>query len=524
MRWLSNYKIVFSVYLVFFGLVILGIIPRESVIYATILLSAWVLLVPIEEGTLFFISSIPILIAIPFSESFDSLNMWRVFSIILFSRFLFRKTILENIYRISKNLISYPIRTIKEYPITFSLVGLFILSSLSILWAPHASEAIKRVIYFTNLSLIGFTVLGLRSENNRFSERLFGAINISLITVVAVATIQIVSTYLIDIYQFMRIWGEGIQCNQFGNTWCYIAVNVGNTWFAYYGEQLSLRVFSLFPDSHSFPVFALLGIPALFALTTINGYGLRFWQAVKTRMNLWVLLIPIVFLAIILSGTRGIWAGAIGVPFVALILAYTAKRKGWLKESSLIGYLGSYMAIFFLLFLVAFPIFSSPQFLLSKGDNDILRHRIRSIIDFGETSNSQRLEIWKQSWEFIKKEPLTGIGIGNYPLVLNQKVELAKAGSTAHNIYLHVWSEIGVVGLVLLLFIFWKVFHYAWLSLHQGSPKIAIYSAGMLLVLPWIYAYLMTDPILFDERVFLYFSVAVGLLVVNKDQIVYGTK
>jgi len=138
----------------------------------------------------------------------------------------------------------------------------------------------------------------------------------------------------------MRIWGEGIQCRQFGEQWCNIAVRLGNTWFAYYGEQLSLRVFSLFPDSHSFPQFVLLGIPAILAAfrreildpkpETLSKFKIQN-SKFKTRISLTITL-SLLFLIIILSGTRGIWAASIGVVLlVFVIIFYTKKSQTALK-------------------------------------------------------------------------------------------------------------------------------------------------------------------------------------------------
>ena len=106
---------------------------------------------------------------------------------------------------------------------------------------------------------------------------------------------------------------------------------------------------------------------------------------------------------------------------------------------------------FFALFIIAFPIFASPQFLLYKLDSDLLSKRVRSIINFGETSNKERIRIWKLSLESIKNHPLLGVGIGNFPVVLNQDLSLAKAGSSAHNIYLQIAAELGIPALLFAL-------------------------------------------------------------------------
>jgi O-antigen ligase len=316
-----------------------------------------------------------------------------------------------------------------------------------------------------------------------------------------------VSTYFIDIYQFMRVWGEGIQMREFGTTWSYIATHVGNTWFAYFGDQLSLRVFSLFPDSHSFPIFLLLGLPAFFAWTLIKplGKAAKIRDMLFTRGKIAVLWIPLIFLMLILSGTRGIWVGGVVMTvWIPAVFLYMRQAKVATERINIFRYLSYYIFIFFLLFAVAYPIFSSPQFLLSKGDSFLLGQRLKSIFDFGETSNSQRIEIWKKSLVSIEHSPIFGVGIGNFPVVLGQNIQLSKAGSSAHNIYLQVASEMGIPAFLAFLWFLWLVLKRIYDRFVKSSePIFQAYFGGLLITLPWILVYLMTDVAIFDERALL---------------------
>ena len=54
-------------------------------------------------------------------------------------------------------------------------------------------------------------------------------------------------------------------------------------------------------------------------------------------------------------------------------------------------------------------------------------------------SISQRLIYWQDTWGVIKSSPLVGIGIGNLNIKLSQY---------AHNSYLQLWAETGILGLV----------------------------------------------------------------------------
>ena len=505
MAQLNKLDLFFIVEVVLFGLIITGVLPREAALYLAGGLAVYILFASLEDAVVLFLRSIPLFIALPLTTDFDNFNTWRILSVLIFLKWWLSSRWLPD-FRFNKY--------------TTPLYLLLVLALLSVIPAADKILALKRIIYFANLSLVGFVIFDL-AKNGESAKRLIKNISVPVIIVTIVGLIQLISTYFIDIYQFMRIWGEGIQCRQFGNEWCSIAVELGNTWFAYYGEQLSLRVFSLFPDSHSFPQFVLLGLPAIFALA-LSKFGINDFENLKkmyrTRTRLIIILVPMVFLVAILSGTRGIWAASIGVLLFMFIVFIKFQRMVVAKEyKNLFKYLATYMVAFFMLFSVAYPIFVSPQFLLSKGDFGLFGSRLRSIIDFGETSNSQRIAIWKDTVESIKNKPILGVGIGNFPVVLGQDLFLARAGSSAHNLYLHIAAEMGIPALVAAVWFLFvllnKTFHN---FVREKDQVLAVYNGASLLTIPWVLMYSFTDVAIFDERAFLLLVITIALILTDK--------
>ena len=543
---------VFIIQLILFGVVVTGLLPRETAIFLAVGLAVYFIIAPIKDATIFFVRSIPLFIAIPITANFDNFNTWRILSIILFLK-------LAHVTGLKYFL------NIKEFSkYSKLLMILLVLAVLSIIPAVDKGTAVTRIIFFINFSLVGMVVYylvqrdhlevelpsGSSTSRDNFSVRLIKNIAIPTIVVTVVGFIQLASTYFIDIYQFMRIWGEGIQMRQFGVLWSEIAVRLGNTWFAYYGDQLSLRVFSLFPDSHSFPQFVLLGLPALFAISILKltsdpqKYD-TLKKMVQTRVSMNIVWVVAAFLITILSGTRGIWAASMGVVFVIFlvlywlhgdekkiknkVISYHDRGNTLPKESrvlhyhdNIFKYISLYVLVFFFLFAVAYPIFVSPQFLLAKGDWGLFGNRVMSIIDFGETSNSQRIEIWKASLESIKNRPLLGVGIGNFPVVLKQNIFLARAGSSAHNIYLHIAAEMGILALVTAVWFLWLVFKKAYENFVSTRDSFLVtYFGATILFVPWVLIYSLTDVALFDERAFLLFVTTISLIlsIKNPDRI-----
>src|SRR3989344_4966116 len=379
---------------VLFGLIITGVLPREAALYLGATLVVYFLVVPLDDSLVFFVRSIPLFLALPITDSFDNFNTWRILALIIFFKWFYVHKFKHYGLRITNYFSIKKLFAIRYSLFAKLLIALLLLAVLSMIPAPDKMAAIKRIIFFLNFSVLGIVIYYKAADpaksddsgaGKEFTKRLIKNSVIPVIVVAVVGYIQLISTYFIDIYQFMRIWGEGIQCRQFGEQWCNIAVQLGNTWFAYYGEQLSLRVFSLFPDSHSFPQFVLLGIPAIFMVVQKKKYYTTLFK--KQRAPLLGLLgLASLFLIVILSGTRGIWAASIGV--VLLYFGLILYMKKWeltkLSYDNFVSFkkLGWLLTIFFLMFAAAFPIFSSPQFLVGKSD-DILKARIKSILDFG---------------------------------------------------------------------------------------------------------------------------------------------
>jgi O-antigen ligase len=508
-------NLVFVAHLVIAGLVVTGVLPRAVVPYWTAVLAVYLLAIPLEDSTAFFVRSIPFFIAIPLTANFDSLNMWRIFSGLIFLKWLLRKESLNKIWSVLSLAVMHHREFHKKYKVTTALLSLLILAMLSAIWAPNHTLAVKRIIYFVNLSLIGVVIYDLIGKNQDFGQRLIKNIAIPTIIVAVIGIIQLISTYYMDIFQFVDFWNGIVERNLFGNAWAAASLKA-NTWFAYFGDQLSLRMFSIFPDSHSFPIFLLLGLPAVMAIAlkrVIERAKGSLRAMLGIRASMLVVFVPVIFLAMILTGTRGIWAAGGVITILAVIFIYWHRKKTG-EHWATFKYVSSYLAIFFLLFGLAYYIVASNQFEVSKSDSALFAKRVRSLIDISETSNARRIQIWKDSARSIIKHPLLGVGIGNFPVVVGEDLIRAKAGSSAHNLYLHIAAEMGLPALITALWFLWllvrKVYHNFLLATRYSL--LAIYFASALIFIPWILIYSLTDVAITDERAFLLFVTMAAII------------
>lgn len=505
----------YFIQLVIVGLVITGVLPRFIIPFWVAVLAIYILSAKLEDGIIFFARSIPFFVAIPITANFDSLNTWRILSGLIFLKWLLRKDILGLIFKEAVLLFKKPVIFFKEHCV-FSLISLLlILAVASAIRADSPLLAAKRIIYFVNLSLIGIVAYDLLGKSKNFGQRLIKNLSVPVIIVALVGIAQLVSTYFMDIFQFVDFWAGKVELGLFGSAWANIALKA-NTWFAYYGDQLSLRMFSLFPDSHSFPLFLLLGLPAVFAValrklaSTQNGLKTMFF----TRASILVAFVPIVFLGAILSGTRGIWVAGLGAVGVVFGIFWLMRKQGADKrQKNVFKYVASYLAIFFLLFGVAYYIFASDQFQVSKSDAAIFGKRVRSVLDISETSNARRIEIWKASLQSILKHPLLGVGIGNFPVVVGEDLARAKAGSSAHNLYLNIAAEMGILALLIAFWFLWLLIKKIYRNfLTAGDSLSLVYFATALIFIPWVLIYSLTDVAIFDERAFLLFAITCAVI------------
>ena len=148
--------------------------------------------------------------------------------------------------------------------------------------------------------------------------------------------------------------------------------------------------------------------------------------------------------ACIMINTRGAWLDlAIVLPF---IVAYRLRsRKKILAAAVICVVLGG-------LFLAA-----SPRTF----------NRLSTIAaPSAEQSVSERFLMWRSALSAIGDQPLTGVGFGNYEAAYREKYISDEARERfqghAHNVYLQLWAEAGLPGLILFCGLFGYILYWSW--------------------------------------------------------------
>lgn len=148
---------------------------------------------------------------------------------------------------------------------------------------------------------------------------------------------------------------------------------------------------------------------------------------------LYLFLLVMMALSVAFSHSRmGILSALFSIVFVALLAQIKARRKVWalgvlLFFACVLGY-GLWIGLNPV--LVRFEQLREPEFLRMEG----------------------RFSIWKDGLELIREYPLTGTGLGTFGMAFRryQTTAVDKYVDHAHNDYLEIASETGLVGLALL--------------------------------------------------------------------------
>lgn len=485
-------------------LMVFNVLPRELALFLTGLLIFYFIFSPLEDSLWVFIASIPLFVALPITKSFDTLANWRILLIVLFLVLFFKQGISLKWFK----------QKFKYYQVEY-LGGIFILlACLSLLVADNIWVGLKKIIFLINAFLLYIIIRNLADRNKEIINRVISALKVAVGIVLGVGFLQLIMVFFVNLHQFWYLWDRRV-INVFYGLDLSNLLSYSNTWFSYYTYQLpTLRMFSVFPDSHSFAFFSVLALPIF--LISIFLFKQERYRRIKLS-GLYFLLI-LCLLAIIFSGSRGAWLSALAT--LVIILFFICFKKFRKKPKQIQLALGS-LLIFFILFPIASAILFMPQYIELGSDRSLanvsLFERARSIIDFVETSVKGRLDIWLRTVDSIALRPLLGVGIGNFPLVLNEDLSFAKKGSSAHNLYLDFAAEMGIFAFIILIVIFWQILRDTYQVFSKASlSKIRVWAGFFTLVLIWIIGYNLFDVVLINDKVLLFFLANLALIYVTK--------
>lgn len=289
------------------------------------------------------------------------------------------------------------------------LITLFLfLNFLSVFLARNPTWGIRKLIFLFSIFPIYFVISDVVAKGVDFkkvSVRL--VISGALTAILGIA--QFFTQFLLGIDKLVTIWSKHVATVFFGKTVAQ-AVAEHPSWLVDVSGHTYFRAISIFPDPHMFALFLGLLLPLAIALFFEN------------KKSAWLICSGVIFLADLLTFSRGGYIGLIGGAIVTFFIF----------QDKLIR---KYKIIFFLslaavLFLIILP---GP-----------VSQRFFSSFNLEEGSNAGRLVMWQKAAESILEHPFLGTGIGNFPLAVDP-LTTYREPIYAHNTYLDIAVEAGLL-------------------------------------------------------------------------------
>jgi len=208
------------------------------------------------------------------------------------------------------------------------------------------------------------------------------------------------------------------------------------------------------------------------------------WKSKKPLARLYYLgIIGVMGLSLLATGSRG---AMLGLAFAAFVFVLVADHR---------------LIPLMLLAVAALP------FVLPES----IWVRFVAIVNGTDTSSLYRVAIYSSCFRMLKDYWLTGIGVGSFSLIYPLYFFTAANSYHAHNLFLQVGLELGVVGFAvfILLLIFWCQRLYRAIP---GAEKPRRWLTGAVLAgLLGLLLQGLTDHLWFNYRIVLLFWLVVGL-------------
>lgn len=158
---------------------------------------------------------------------------------------------------------------------------------------------------------------------------------------------------------------------------------------------------------------------------------------------------------------RFVFAGLFVLLFSCIIL--TVSRGAWFAFMAVVFFISIWIKVFGVFFLVlGIFIIATQQFY-----GPYLKGRLDSLFVFSDTSCVDRKTIWHVAWKMFVSKPWLGLGLGTFMFNFTKFSDgTYKFGIPyAHNCYLQIAAEMGIVGLIIFLSIIILFFYLGLRSL-----------------------------------------------------------
>jgi O-antigen ligase len=117
-------------------------------------------------------------------------------------------------------------------------------------------------------------------------------------------------------------------------------------------------------------------------------------------------------------------------------------------------------------------------------------------------SGAGRLDLWQVGWRMVEANPVEGVGAGNFrvssvhyllqPGAIDRGQFIVGTPKAAHNTYLQIWSELGIIGLALFLLVVALCLYCTFKAVHafarKGDPTMEMIARALFVAMAGVLA------------------------------------
>ena len=238
-----------------------------------------------------------------------------------------------------------------------------------------------------------------------------------------------------------------------------------------------------------------LGLLMSYGISLMIMIGILYNKS-KLKISRIVLVIPIIFMGTLLFASASRAAFISLVSSLVIIIFLHKTKKGFLRFVLLgVGLIGLWYG-----------------FQAMAESNGIMYERVMTSIETGDSSG--RSDIWKALLPHTLEHPIFGVGQTGYAKISHESLtnlanNMYEYGYSPHNVLIEVFAYTGIIGLLIMVCFWWRIWKLALSSYRQSNlvplllliPILLAMMTGQVLAskIAWLsYAYIIT--IGFDHK------------------------
>jgi O-antigen ligase len=272
-----------------------------------------------------------------------------------------------------------------------------------------------------------------------------------------------------------------------------------------------MRAYGAFEQPNPYAGYIGLTLPV--AVGIVLAGTLRTAGEVKAQLVAWAVVCGAVMLAaLVMSWSRGAWLGFAGA--VAAIMLAIAARSA--RSALILGLL----ALLLIGLLLLGGIASVPQAIVQRVSDFVPYLGVVDVRGAEVTDANyavlERMAHWQTAVAMWTDSPWLGVGIGNYePAYARYALpQWPLALGHAHNYYLNIGAEAGIVGLLTYLSLWIAALIVAWRETQMARGWVLGLALGVLGILVHLSSHNLFDN-LFVHGIYLHVAILLGALAAN---------